>query len=278
MYVLIRKSIDDTIKKYLEFSETIFGESKTTKYDYKALEDVLKKIITEPPVNLPADEPLANQNTRKTFVVAIRTQAGGAAVPMRSYNTPTDDAFPARIWEAARATLAAPLLFDPIIIERVAYGGGEIDWNNPTIEAIMEARKIWPNHPIGCLLSIGTGLEKAIQLNQSRGQSSGFFAQMFQRPAPNDLSQSEIIKYYMDSSTSCEKVHRTVSPQFSDHITSDKNYYRLNVPQGMSEIGHGELEKISDMIALTESYMEHGEMQHRKVTIAKLLLNPHIAG
>jgi predicted acylesterase/phospholipase RssA len=281
MYVLIRKTVDEAIKKYLLLSETIFGamsKDRTVKFDHDALEDILKKAVTESPLNLQADAPLADQNTCKTFVVAIRIRAGGAAVRMRTYNTTTADAFSAQIWEAARATSAAPTIFEPITINGVTYGDGGAGWNNPTVEAIAEAHKIWPNRPIGCLLSIGTGLEKAIQLSQDHEISPECHAQLLRMLAPKEFFQSEVAKYYVASLTSCEKVHRDVSSQFPDRIAPYKNYFRLNVPQGISEIGLEEWKKIGDIIALTESYMEHGEMEEWKITIAKLLLNPQVAG
>ena len=281
LYMLITKTVDDTIERYLGLSETIFGavsKDSRRQFDHNALEDMLKKIITESPLNLPADAPLADQSTCKTFIVAIRTRAGGAPVRMRTYSTLTDNAFSARIWEVARATLAAPALFDPITIDRVSYGDGRTGWNNPTIEANTEAHKIWPNRPIGCLLSIGTGLEKAIQLNHEDESSSEFRARLLHMLAPKASFQLEVAKYCIDSLTSCEKIHREVSSQFPNRIAPYKNYFRLNVPQGMSEIGLEEWKKIDDIIALTQNYMEHGEMEEWRITIAKLLLNPQIAG
>jgi hypothetical protein len=38
------------------------------------------------------------------------------------------------------------------------------------------------------------------------------------------------------------------------------------------------MEKIEDIIALTESYMEHGEIEEWKIMVADLLLNPQVAG
>jgi hypothetical protein len=154
--MLIEKTVDEAIAKYLELSETVFGAMSNpisiAEFDHHTLEIALKKVITESSLNLQADAPLADENTCKTFIIAVRTRAAGAAVRMRTYNTRTDDAFPARIWEAARATSATSSFFKPITIS-VRYREGGPGWNNPTMEAILEAHKIWPNRPIGCLLS-----------------------------------------------------------------------------------------------------------------------------
>jgi predicted acylesterase/phospholipase RssA len=101
-----------------------------------------------------------------TFVVATRLRAG-APVRMRSYGTPDDDAFEACIWQAGRATSAAPTFFLPITINHIRYGDGGMGWSNPAKEAILEARNKWPDRPIGILISIGTGLEDALALNDN---------------------------------------------------------------------------------------------------------------
>lgn len=281
MHLLIGKTVDETIEEYLELSKTIFSTMSndgTARFDHNLLIDIIKKIIIQSPLNLRADASLADQNTCKTFVIAVRIRAAGAAVRLRTYNINIADAFSARIWEAARATLAIPTFFKPITINGVTYGDGGTGWNNPTVEAITEAHKIWPDRQIGCLLSIGTGLEKAIQLGHDDEISPEFSTQLLDNLAPKASFQLEVAKYIVASLTSCEKIHRDISSQFPDRIAPHKNYFRLNVPQGISEIGLEEWEKIGDIIALTQNYMEHGETENWRVTIAKLLINPQAAG
>jgi patatin-like phospholipase/acyl hydrolase len=72
-------------------------------------------------LDLEADAPLAADNTCKTFVVSVRTRAADIPVIMRTYDTRTASAFKAKIWEAGRATSAAPTFFEPILIEGALY-------------------------------------------------------------------------------------------------------------------------------------------------------------
>ena len=188
------------------------NSNSTAKFDHHIFDDALKKIIAESSLNLRADAPLADENTCKTFVIAVRKRSGGAAVRMRTYNTSTADAFSARIWEAARATSAASIFFKPITINDVTYIDGGPGWNNPSMEAIFEAHKIWPDRPIGCLLSVGTGLEKAIQLSDNDESSkSEMSARLLRLLSPRETFQFDIAKYCVDSLMSCEKIHRDVS-------------------------------------------------------------------
>ena len=78
---------------------------------------------------------------------------------LRTYRSDTHFPADCTIWEAARATSAAPTFFDAIEfgIPLVRYGDAGTGYNNPAREALSEAHTIWPNLPIKCLVSIGTG-------------------------------------------------------------------------------------------------------------------------
>jgi len=195
---------------------------------------------------------------------------------MRSFRTRYADPFPACIWQVARATSAAPTYFVPITIDDVEYGDGGMGWNNPTKEAIAEARDIWPDRPIGILISIGTGLEEALQLNDARKEVPKVVQSLLQNTSPGHAFKLAVAEYAVKCVTSCELIHREVS-QNPDREILEGNYYRLNVPQGMSAIGLAEWDKLGDMIALTNRYMDHGDMKKKKQRIAELLRDPQRA-
>lgn len=215
------------------------------------------------------------QDLCPTFVVATSLRAGGA-IRMRSFGTRDDDPFPACIWQAARATSAAPTYFLPITIDDVAYGDGGTGWNNPAKEAIAEARNKWPSRPIGILVSIGTGLEEALQLNDRSKEVPQIIQSLLQNTSPEHAFKLAVAEYAVKCVTSCELVHREIS-EHCDKDILESNYFRLNVPQGMSAIGLAEWDKLGDMIALTNRYMDHGEMRKRKRRIAELLRDPQRA-
>uniref|UniRef100_J3MLE4 Patatin n=2 Tax=Oryza brachyantha TaxID=4533 RepID=J3MLE4_ORYBR len=62
-----------------------------------------------------------------------------------------------RIWEAIRASSAAPYYLDDFSDDVNRWQDGAIVANNPTIFAIREAQLLWPDTRIDCLLSIGCG-------------------------------------------------------------------------------------------------------------------------
>jgi hypothetical protein len=190
---------------------------------------------------------------------------------MRSYGTLEADPFDCAIWECARATCAAPTYFRPIVIDGVKYGDGGVGWNNPSEEAIFEASNIWPNRRIGCLVSLGTGLEDAVQL-RDEVDSTSLARSMFKLITPGRSLQLDVAEYCVRALTNCENVHRRIdgNPNLFIPVGS---YFRFNVTQSMSKIDLEEWKKTNDMIALTKDYMQNdGDARRKKVSLGHLLV------
>ncbi|XP_035545506.1 phospholipase A I-like isoform X2 [Juglans regia] len=62
-----------------------------------------------------------------------------------------------KVWQAIRASSAAPYYLDDFSDDVLRWQDGAIVANNPTIFSIREARLLWPDTRIGCLVSIGCG-------------------------------------------------------------------------------------------------------------------------
>lgn len=192
---------------------------------------------------------------------------------MRTYNNfPSVEAFPAKIWEAARATTAAPTFFLPIIISDIEYTDGGTGFNNPAELAIYEAHNIWPNRPIGCLISVGTGLEDAIQLGN---EVKGLARKLLSIASTSTSFNINVAEWCVDLLTSSHSKHLQLMEQ-AKRLNIYGNYFRFDVPQGMSMIGLEDWEKLKDMIALTTQYMTYG-IQDKKEYVVKYLLYPNIA-
>jgi hypothetical protein len=219
------------------------------------------------------DEPLENvtQTGCKTFIVATIIRAAGSPVLMRTYNNlPSTEAFEATIWQAARATSAAPTFFKPITINDVRYADGGTGYNNPTQLAIDEAYAIWENRPIGCLISIGTGLEDAIQLDQD---VKGLIKSGVKMILGKTAFKISVATWCVELLTSSEVAHRQVLRKVD--MLKIESHFRFNVPQSMSKIGLNEWKKIEDMSALTRDYMRSDPKLIDLV--GRILLNPSIS-
>ena len=194
---------------------------------------------------------------------------------MRTYTSRRAFAFPGLIWEAARATSAAPTFFEPIVIDGETFGDGGVGWNNPTEEAIAEARQVWPNRQIGCLVSLGTGLGDVIQLGDKIKKQS-FARSLMKKGLPRHSFRIEVAEYCVECITSCERINRRLAEE-GEGYGIGKSYFRFNIPQGMSKIGLEEWEKIGDMITLAKNYMR-GDARTSREAVARFLLEPQVAG
>lgn len=97
--------------------------------------------------------------TQSSFVCVTSAQPR-SHFRFRSYESdqlPYEDV---AIWEACRATSAAPTFFPPIAIGNppTLYVDGGLGYNNPIRELLDEVKDLWPTRPTACIVSLGTGL------------------------------------------------------------------------------------------------------------------------
>lgn len=143
------------------------------------------------------------------------------------------------IWQAARATSAAPLFFEPIEFGTPPrkYVDGGVHMNNPIRAVLDEAHSLWPRQQgrkIGCVVSIGTGIQ-SLQGVGTRGH--------------------EIIGAMVEAATNCEKVAR----EFREDLNvadprPGYEYFRFNV-DGLHGIGLEDWNKFDYLSGATADYL-----------------------
>jgi predicted acylesterase/phospholipase RssA len=181
------------------------------------------------------------------------------------------ESFEATIWQAARATSAAPTFFAPVVIDDVRYADGGTGYNNPADLALDEARNIWGDRPLGCLVSLGTGLEDSIRLGDGTEGGKGWKRTFIGKIAPKTNFDIEVAEFCVDLLTSSETVHRKLKKR-AESLGIVGSYFRFNVPQGMSQIRLDEWTKVEDIIASARDYMDNDEVE-AKTNVAKILLD-----
>lgn len=75
-----------------------------------------------------------------------------------------------RIWQAVRASSAAPYYLDDFSIGDLRFCDGAVTVNNPAVIAVQEARMLYPGTPIDCVVSLGVG--HAPSASRPRGMHS----------------------------------------------------------------------------------------------------------
>lgn len=124
-----------------------------------------------------------------------------------------------KIWEAARASTAAPTYFKaaeitirPNVVERFVDGG--MGCNNPVLQLCEEAKRVYKGRKIDCVISIGTGT------TPSKGLS---------RPSPlQNRVPIYVVPTLREIANDCEKNHEIMFQEFKNRPNT---YFRFNVPE-----------------------------------------------
>ena len=163
-----------------------------------------------------------------------------------------------KIWEAARATSAAPTFFKHIEIgNKQPFIDGGLGCNNPSKLLLKEAKVVFPTHQIGCFISIGTGQPEVISI-----RTSGFFPQ---------IVPTNVINALKAISTDCEATHEEMSLHFGD---SPNIYFRINVEQGMQDIKFSEWEKMANVEAHTMQFLRKEEVGRKLSLVINAIKSP----
>nr|XP_057942310.1 calcium-independent phospholipase A2-gamma-like isoform X2 [Doryrhamphus excisus] len=148
-----------------------------------------------------------------------------------------------RLWQAIRATSAAPGYFQEFPLGRDLHQDGGLLINNPTALAIHECKCVWPNTPLECVVSLGTG-----RLDAAGKNSSTY------------TSLKTKINNVISSATDTEEVHAML-----DGFLPADTYFRFNpyVSEDIS-IDDNRQEKLSLVQAHGVRYLERNEDKLRK--------------
>jgi patatin-like phospholipase/acyl hydrolase len=173
--------------------------------------------------------------------------ADNAAFParLRTYGVMANAIADCTIWEAARATSAAPSFFKPALIKdehglETRYLDGGLKCNNPTKELLAEAAERFPGRRVACLLSLGTGQKSTIQLPKAGGIPK--------------LQLLKVVKLLQKIATDCEDTHQQLAKRFLARPGLSGVYFRFNVEQGMQGVGLEEWKRLSEIRAHTSNY------------------------
>ncbi|XP_068443182.1 calcium-independent phospholipase A2-gamma [Clinocottus analis] len=143
-----------------------------------------------------------------------------------------------KMWEAIRASSAAPGYFKEFTLGKDLHQDGGLLINNPTALAIHECKCLWPNTPLQCVLSLGTG----------RYETAGNIS-------TTTTSLKTKLSHVISSATDTEEVHTML-----DALLPPDTYFRFN-PYLSEDIPLNENrpEKLNFLKVEGERYLERNE-------------------
>ena len=186
--------------------------------------------------------------------VCVTNKDVGKPFRLRTYRSAWEPGTECTIWQAARATSAAPLYFPSVRFGKppANYVDGGLNYNNPVRSLYDEAKHIWgkSRREIKCIISIGTGVPPL----RSTGDTG-----------------RQILKWVVDIATDTQRT----ADEFADEMEhlagiASVDYFRWNVDRGLEKL---KLEEWKDFDMLTGATSYY--LNNRKADVdrcAKVLL------
>ncbi|KAH9203854.1 acyl transferase/acyl hydrolase/lysophospholipase [Leptodontidium sp. 2 PMI_412] len=179
MLARLRMTASEALQEYFKLAGKIFSKKNTKvkgkegSFKASTLETSVRKIVVDREQMRSSGTrmlPTGDNDTRaKGFVCAMAAEMMKKPYHLRTYQVLGEILYDCEIWEAARATTAAPTYFKAISImwptgatNRFVDAG--LGFNNPTEEIIEEAETIsGASTPLRVLISLGCGVKSSIR-------------------------------------------------------------------------------------------------------------------
>ncbi|NXL63461.1 PLPL8 phospholipase, partial [Chordeiles acutipennis] len=153
-----------------------------------------------------------------------------------------------KLWQAIRASSAAPGYFQEYVLGNDLHQDGGLLLNNPSALAVHECKCLWPNVPLQCLVSLGTGRY------ESEGKSNVTYTSLKAK-----------LTNVISSATDTEEVHTML-----DALLPPDTYFRFNPLMNEDiPLDESRKEKLNQLQTDGIRYLERNEEKLRKA--AKIL-------
>jgi hypothetical protein len=179
---------------------------------------------------------------------------------LRTYQVMKNQTLNCTIKEALLATSAIPGIFKPLVLEEfpglnVTYLAANRGCSNPTSHMLEEAREIFPNRHIACIVSLGAGQAQTASI---LGSNSRVLRD------PEDL-----VKTLELLAKDCETKAQEIAKRFEK--TTDV-YFRFNVEQGLHSIRESDWQRASEVVAHTSTFNRASENDWRLDRVAAAII------
>lgn len=177
----------------------------------------------------------------QSFVCATTTETLHREL-LRSYHTRdvSESDYDCLLWEAAQATTAAPLFFEPITLQSsgvtLVYGG--MRHNNPIYEVLKDAEQLYPGATFDCVLSLGTGWSGVTALGDAH------------------LKGFTVLQACVDLAiNSHHEAENFAGDRRGEELLKARRYFRFDVDHGIDTVTLEEWTKLPTIRAHTARYL-----------------------
>lgn len=212
-------------------------------YDTKVLETTLQK---ECGYGVLIDS-LSDEHMNRVFVVSsVMSRNPKELFLFRNYTYPVghesryDGTVEAQLWEALRASSAAPTFFTEIRVNGELHADGAIVANNPTAVAVHECKCMFPGVPIEMLVSLGNGMYQP-----------GNLTIMDDVEVKKNMGWGDVFGSIVASATSTETVHYALQDLMSEDI-----YFRFNPKTESMQIDETSVEALAMFVREAQQFIE----------------------
>ena len=178
------------------------------------------------------------------IIFAMSKHNISAALPsmFRSYRVVANRRPDCTILDALCATMAHPNLFKDIEIKegalRQSFISGDLGCSNPMAHVLAEVKRVYPGRHVSCILSIGAGHARTINIPD--------------HGVPQQIFRTQDLAAMKDMATDSERVAEEMDIRFG---ATNRVYFRFNVDQGIQDIKAGDWERLHDVMAHAKVYL-----------------------
>ena len=235
---------------YLPSEKGMFSASKLE----KVVQDLAVRKANEENARILADE-----GSCRCFVTALAFSNVQKPTLLRSYRSDHEIPIDCTIWEAARATTAAPTFFKPIHIKRqgghtTKFVDAGMKINNPLELVLKEAQLCYGSErKVQCVVSLGTGHPGVVGIDKQSVYA---------------ISLVHVLKKI---ATDCISVDESYAGRFQGH---DKFYFRFNLEHGAENISLEDWKEMDTLSDHLDAYLGQEGINNRLTAIVDVLCNP----
>ncbi|KAK0451869.1 acyl transferase/acyl hydrolase/lysophospholipase [Armillaria borealis] len=258
----LKMSTKQALRRYNQIASRVFScanqrHLKDGRFEASALETEMKSIVKGRKEDYKEDELLidpesGNETMGNAFACALMGANIKSPQRLRTYRVPNGGPVSScTIWEAVRATAAAPALFRPIEITgdgnyKHRFVGTSIGSHNPAKEVRDEAMLLYGGgRRVGVFISIGMG--------QPVSDISG----LREIEGMHKIFRSQLVNVLASIAIDCEKVAHELARQYID---IPGTYFRFNVRYEAGKVGLDEWDNMDEVLAHADSYIRDPEV------------------